>query len=268
MDFLILSLLYLPAVSLLPAADYLFIHLHSNKSTGGEVTFPFLDAIASPSTYPRQSVGQWVSESVIVSDLEICSYRISELCELGYDWLLLPPGGPWHPPSPTWRGIKTTKVSGRQWNCIICITISLTYSFGLPGIGQRQRASVHQIFHLSRGKSNQYRASLIEPAFPEAQIRKGTESGLGQSGQRVADAGQDYTSQSHGHLCPLKIAPTEGDHCINRGQRCGYSWECCCNNCGYSWVLRKISIKSVPAFFQGVDRVREKRCLGTYDCYR
>ena len=26
---------------------------------------------ASPSTYPRQSVGQWVSQSVIVSDLEI-----------------------------------------------------------------------------------------------------------------------------------------------------------------------------------------------------
>ena len=36
----------------------------------------FLDAIASPSTYP-------VSGSVIVSfRLEICSYRISELCKL------------------------------------------------------------------------------------------------------------------------------------------------------------------------------------------
>ena len=33
----------------------------------------FLDAIASPSTYPCQSVGEWVSGD---------SYRISELCEL------------------------------------------------------------------------------------------------------------------------------------------------------------------------------------------
>ena len=32
---------------------------------------PFLDAIASPSTYPCQSVSEWVSEWVIVSDLEI-----------------------------------------------------------------------------------------------------------------------------------------------------------------------------------------------------
>ena len=31
----------------------------------------FLDAIASPSTYPCQWVGQWVSEWFIVSDLEI-----------------------------------------------------------------------------------------------------------------------------------------------------------------------------------------------------
>ena len=31
----------------------------------------FLDAIASPSTYPCQSVGEWVSESFIISDLEI-----------------------------------------------------------------------------------------------------------------------------------------------------------------------------------------------------
>ena len=31
----------------------------------------FLDAIAFPSTYPCQSVGQWLSESVIVSYLEI-----------------------------------------------------------------------------------------------------------------------------------------------------------------------------------------------------
>ena len=32
---------------------------------------PFLDAIASPSTYPCQSVSEWVSQWVIVSDLEI-----------------------------------------------------------------------------------------------------------------------------------------------------------------------------------------------------
>ena len=31
----------------------------------------FLDAIASPSAYPCQSVGEWVSESFIVSDFEI-----------------------------------------------------------------------------------------------------------------------------------------------------------------------------------------------------
>ena len=31
----------------------------------------FLDAIASPSTYPGQSMGQSVSESLVVSDLEI-----------------------------------------------------------------------------------------------------------------------------------------------------------------------------------------------------
>ena len=47
----------------------------------------FLDAIASPSSYPCQSVGQWVSEWVIDS------YRISELCELvksckeSMDWI-------------------------------------------------------------------------------------------------------------------------------------------------------------------------------------
>ena len=41
--------------------------------------FPsFLDAIASPSSYPCQSVSQWVIHSFIFGD----SYRIFELCEL------------------------------------------------------------------------------------------------------------------------------------------------------------------------------------------
>ena len=40
----------------------------------------FLDAIASPSTYPSQSVGQSVIDSFRFGD----SYRISELCELVY----------------------------------------------------------------------------------------------------------------------------------------------------------------------------------------
>ena len=39
------------------------------------IVYLFLDAIASPSTYPCQSVS-----GVIVSDVD--SYRISELCEL------------------------------------------------------------------------------------------------------------------------------------------------------------------------------------------
>ena len=43
---------------------------------------PFLDAIASPSTYPCQWVGQSVSGSVIHSFRFGDSYRISELCEL------------------------------------------------------------------------------------------------------------------------------------------------------------------------------------------
>ena len=42
----------------------------------------FLDAIASPSSYPCQSVGQWVSQSVIDSFRFGDSYRTSELCEL------------------------------------------------------------------------------------------------------------------------------------------------------------------------------------------
>ena len=42
----------------------------------------FLDAIASPSTYPYQSVGEWVSDWVIDSFRFGDSYRISELCEL------------------------------------------------------------------------------------------------------------------------------------------------------------------------------------------
>ena len=43
----------------------------------------FLNAIASPCTYPCQSVGQSVSESFVVSDWRLLSqYRISELCEL------------------------------------------------------------------------------------------------------------------------------------------------------------------------------------------
>ena len=33
---------------------------------------PFLDAIASPSTYLCQSVSEWVSESLVVSDLRAC----------------------------------------------------------------------------------------------------------------------------------------------------------------------------------------------------
>ena len=43
----------------------------------------FLDAIASPSTYPCQSMGQWVSDSFRFGD----SYCISELCELVYHWV-------------------------------------------------------------------------------------------------------------------------------------------------------------------------------------
>ena len=39
-------------------------------------------AIASPSTYPCQSAGQWVSGSVIKSFRFGDSYRISKLCEL------------------------------------------------------------------------------------------------------------------------------------------------------------------------------------------
>ena len=46
------------------------------------ISSKFLDAIASPSSYPSQSVGQWVSESVIDSFRFGDSYRISELCEL------------------------------------------------------------------------------------------------------------------------------------------------------------------------------------------
>ena len=42
----------------------------------------FLDAIASPSSYPCQSVGQWVSQWVIDSFRFGDSYRISELCEI------------------------------------------------------------------------------------------------------------------------------------------------------------------------------------------
>ena len=38
----------------------------------------FVDAIASPSTYPCQSVGEWVIDSFRFGD----SYRMSELCEL------------------------------------------------------------------------------------------------------------------------------------------------------------------------------------------
>ena len=41
---------------------------------------PLLDAIASPSTYPCQSVGEWVIDSFRFGD----SYLISELCELVY----------------------------------------------------------------------------------------------------------------------------------------------------------------------------------------
>ena len=46
----------------------------------------FLDAMASPSTYPCQWVSQWVSGSVIDSFRLGDSYRISELCELVFSW--------------------------------------------------------------------------------------------------------------------------------------------------------------------------------------
>ena len=42
----------------------------------------FVNALASPSTYPCQSMGEWVSGSVIKSFRFGDSYRISELCEL------------------------------------------------------------------------------------------------------------------------------------------------------------------------------------------
>ena len=40
----------------------------------------FLDTIASPSTYPRQSVGQWVSEWVIVSGVMLSHLWALEAC--------------------------------------------------------------------------------------------------------------------------------------------------------------------------------------------
>ena len=63
-------LLYLPALATRRAiGDTL---TRSSSPFDYELVFLlFLDAIAFPSTYPRQSVGQWVSEWVIVSDLEI-----------------------------------------------------------------------------------------------------------------------------------------------------------------------------------------------------
>ena len=48
-----------------------------------------LAAIASPSSYPCQSVGQWVSQSVIDSFRFGDGYRISELCELVFGVLVL-----------------------------------------------------------------------------------------------------------------------------------------------------------------------------------
>ena len=44
----------------------------------------FLDAIASPSSYPCQWLSEWVSQSVIDSFRFGDSYCISELCELVY----------------------------------------------------------------------------------------------------------------------------------------------------------------------------------------
>ena len=51
----------------------------SRTQAGGSSVFlcQFLDAIGSLSSYPCQSVGQWVIDSFRFGD----SYRISELCE-------------------------------------------------------------------------------------------------------------------------------------------------------------------------------------------
>ena len=62
----------------------IFFYLKCWCHFGCQMTF--LDAIASPSSYPCQSVGQWVSESFIVSDLEIA---IASLTLLTFYWLLL-----------------------------------------------------------------------------------------------------------------------------------------------------------------------------------
>ena len=62
--------------------------------------FPsFLDAIASPSSYPCQSVSQWVIHSFRFGD----SYRISELCELVTLILM------------------SVEVQVPRWRCALCI---------------------------------------------------------------------------------------------------------------------------------------------------
>ena len=50
--------------------------------TDGHIDIHFLDAIASPTSYPCQCASQSVSQSVIDSFRFGDSYRISELCEL------------------------------------------------------------------------------------------------------------------------------------------------------------------------------------------
>ena len=70
------------------------------------------------------SLSQWcLSQSLIQI---ICLSTSTPTDQLGGRWviwlfgriglLLLPPGGSRHPPRPTWRSIKVTKVRSRLWN--------------------------------------------------------------------------------------------------------------------------------------------------------
>ena len=62
--------------------NLVYVPLHSAPHYMIQLSWIFLYAIASPSTYPCQSVGQWVSQWVIDSFRFGDSYPISELCDL------------------------------------------------------------------------------------------------------------------------------------------------------------------------------------------
>ena len=123
----------------------------------------FLDAIASPSTYPCQSVGQW---PVGHWQFQIGnSYRISELCELVNFWgilnlydldfpLILNP----------FTGGENPEGGGERFVCLLCVCNRYVFSWDV-WVLLRERAAEHlPDLHKSLHRSWQ-RISLVSDSL-------------------------------------------------------------------------------------------------------